>query len=169
MPLLLVDLDNTLVDRDAAFRDAVAAFLAEHNLPTADITWATTVDNSGYAPRDVIAAAMADRYRGTVPSTAIRTLLDTGPANRVVLLHATETTLRDAPRPWLDDRHRHQRPDSQQGTKLRRIGLDKLVAGAVVFQALGHKKPSPEIFRAGSPPRRPSPGRRLDTSQPGTI
>jgi FMN phosphatase YigB (HAD superfamily) len=30
MPLLLVDLDNTLIDRDAAFRTAVAGFLGEH-------------------------------------------------------------------------------------------------------------------------------------------
>lgn len=33
MPLLLLDLDNTLVDRDAAFRTAVTDFLAQHGLP----------------------------------------------------------------------------------------------------------------------------------------
>ncbi len=32
-PLLMIDLDNTLVDRDAAFRTAAAAFLAEQTLP----------------------------------------------------------------------------------------------------------------------------------------
>ncbi|MFE6622715.1 hypothetical protein [Streptomyces sp. NPDC057740] len=39
MALLLLDLDNTLVDRDAAFRDAVADFLAEHGLPASDLGW----------------------------------------------------------------------------------------------------------------------------------
>lgn len=37
MPLLMLDLDNTLVDRDAAFREAAAALLAEHALPESDI------------------------------------------------------------------------------------------------------------------------------------
>ncbi|MFC8145414.1 hypothetical protein ACFUKV_27270 [Streptomyces paradoxus] len=49
MPLLL-DLDNTLVDRDAAFRDAVAEFLAEHGLPESDLAWVTGLDASGYTP-----------------------------------------------------------------------------------------------------------------------
>ena len=39
MPLMLVDLDNTLIDRDAAFQAAVAAFLAEYGLPGTDLAW----------------------------------------------------------------------------------------------------------------------------------
>ena len=39
MPLMLVDLDNTLVDRDAAFRAAVAALVAEHGLAETDLAW----------------------------------------------------------------------------------------------------------------------------------
>ncbi|MGW2343370.1 hypothetical protein [Streptomyces sp. NPDC001661] len=38
MPLMLLDLDNTLVDRDAAFRAAVVDFLAEYGLADADAT-----------------------------------------------------------------------------------------------------------------------------------
>ncbi len=34
----MLDLDNTLVDRDAAFRDAVTTLLAEHRLPGTDLT-----------------------------------------------------------------------------------------------------------------------------------
>ncbi|MEU9097775.1 hypothetical protein [Streptomyces sp. NPDC048361] len=55
MPLLLLDLDNTLVDRDAAFRAAVACFLAEHGLPARDLTWAMDTDAGGYTPRHEVA------------------------------------------------------------------------------------------------------------------
>lgn len=47
MPLLLLDLDNTLIDRDAAFRDATAAFLSAQGLPDTDLAWVTTVDAGG--------------------------------------------------------------------------------------------------------------------------
>jgi len=30
MPLMMLDLDNTLIDRDAAFRSAAEEFLAQH-------------------------------------------------------------------------------------------------------------------------------------------
>ncbi|WP_247223096.1 hypothetical protein [Streptomyces scabiei] len=50
MPLLLLDLDNTLIDRDAAFRAAVAAFLSAHGLPATDLSWVTAVDAGGYTP-----------------------------------------------------------------------------------------------------------------------
>lgn len=44
MQLLLLDLDNTLVDRDVAFRAAVAAdFLAQHGLPDSDLTRVATI------------------------------------------------------------------------------------------------------------------------------
>ena len=81
MPLLLLDLDNTLIDRDAAFRGAAAAFLADHGLPGTDLAWVMSVDASGYTARDLVAAAMAHRY--SVPTTAIRDLLDNGVADRI--------------------------------------------------------------------------------------
>lgn len=48
----MIDLDNTLGDRDAAFRAAAAAFLAEQVLPADDLARLLTLDASGYAPRD---------------------------------------------------------------------------------------------------------------------
>ena len=61
MPLLLLDLDNTLIDRDAAFRAAAAAFLSAHGLPDTDLPWVTAVDAGGYAPRHEVAPALTDR------------------------------------------------------------------------------------------------------------
>jgi putative hydrolase of the HAD superfamily len=93
MPLLMLDLDNTLVDRDAAFRDAVTAFLAERRLPDTDLTWVMGLDASGCTARHEVAAAMTDRYRDTVPAKAIHALLDHGAADRVVLADLSREAL----------------------------------------------------------------------------
>ncbi|MBW6435586.1 hypothetical protein KZ829_17740 [Actinoplanes hulinensis] len=91
MTLLLVDLDNTLIDRDAAFREAAGAFLAAHGLPAGDLSWLMGVDASGYTPRGEVGTAMVNRYG--VPGAAVRALLDTGGADRVVLVPAIADAL----------------------------------------------------------------------------
>lgn len=150
MPLLLLDLDNTLIDRDAAFREAAAAFLAAHGLPATDLPWVTAVDAGGYTPRPEVAAAPTDRYGGTVPPLAVRTLLDTGAADRVVLAAATREALdRARAGGWTCVIVTNGRT-LQQETKIRGTGLDRLVQGWVVSEAVGHKKPEPEIFHAAA-------------------
>ncbi|MCF0077926.1 HAD family hydrolase [Streptomyces lomondensis] len=150
MPLLLLDLDNTLVDRDAAFRTAVAGFLAEHGLPAADLTWVMAADASGYTPRPEVAAALTERYGDLVPGTAVHALLDRGAADHVVLAPATREALGAAQADgWTCVIVTNGRVLKQE-TKIRKTGLDRLVQGWVVSEAVGHKKPAPEIFRAAA-------------------
>lgn len=150
MPLLLLDLDNTLVDRDAAFRAAVADFLARYDLPAADLAWATAVDAGGYATRQDVATALLARYGAAVPSAAVHTLLDTGAADRVVLAPSSRDALVGARASgWTCVVVTNGRT-VQQETKIRRTGLDRLVDGWVVSESVGHKKPEPEIFRAAA-------------------
>ncbi|MBO3738818.1 HAD family hydrolase [Actinoplanes flavus] len=148
MTLLLVDLDNTLIDRDAAFRAAAAAFLAEHRLPAGDLSWLMGVDASGYAPREVVGNALIDRYG--VPGAAVRALLDTGAADRVTLALATAGALATARATgWTCVIVTNGRT-AQQTAKIRNTGLDRLVDGWVVSEAAGHKKPAPQIFHAAA-------------------
>ncbi|MDN0197159.1 HAD family hydrolase [Streptomyces sp. S.PNR 29] len=151
MPLLLLDLDNTLVDRDAAFRHAVAAFLAEHGLPDTDLAWVMSVDASGYTPRHEVAAALTDRYGSLVPAApAVRALLDRGAADRVVLAPpAREALGRARAHGWTSVIVTNGRT-AQQEAKIRNTGLDRLVDGWVVSQDIGHKKPEPEVFQAAA-------------------
>lgn len=148
--LLLVDLDNTLVDRDRAFRDAVAAFLAEHALPDGDLAWAAGVDAGGSTPRPDVAAALTARYGDVVPDAAIRGLVDGGAAGRVVLADDARDALSAArERGWTCVIVTNGRT-VQQETKIRRTGLDRLVDGWVVSEAVGVAKPDPGIFRAAA-------------------
>ncbi|MHA6617939.1 HAD family hydrolase [Pseudonocardia sp. DLS-67] len=150
MPLLLLDLDNTLVDRDAAFRDAVAAFLAEQGLPATDLTWVMTVDASGYTVRHEVVAALTERYGDVAPATVIRALLDNGAADRVVLAHSSREMLGRAQADgWIPVIVTNGRT-AQQEAKIRNTGLDRLVQGWVISEDVGHKKPEPEMFQAAA-------------------
>ncbi|MEV7121439.1 HAD family hydrolase [Kitasatospora griseola] len=62
MPLLLLDLDNTLLPRDAAFRAWAEDFLAENGLPASDLDWLVMLDGSGYVPRSTVLGAAKRRY-----------------------------------------------------------------------------------------------------------
>jgi len=150
MPLLMLDLDNTLVDRDAAFRNAVIAFLTEHGLPDTDLTWAMTVDASGYTARHHVAAAMTARYQDRVPAAAIHALLDHGAAERVVLTDSSHEALGKVHADgWTCVIVTNGRT-AQQEAKIRRTGLDQLVQGWVISEEVGRKKPEPEIFHAAA-------------------
>ncbi|GAA2289911.1 hypothetical protein GCM10010234_33440 [Streptomyces hawaiiensis] len=150
MPLLLLDLDNTLIDRDAAYRATLLDFLAEHGLPEDDIDWLMTVDASGYTPRPEVALAMDGRYGDRVPRGAVRALLDRGAADRVVLSAPVRTALEKATAAgWILAIVTNGRT-SQQERKIRTTGLDALTHGWAVSEAVGHKKPAPEIFHAAA-------------------
>ncbi|GIE88235.1 hypothetical protein Are01nite_47150 [Actinoplanes regularis] len=145
-----MDLDNTLIDRDSAFRSAVASFLAEHGLPGTDLGWIMSLDAGGYTARDVVAAAMVDRYGSTAPGSTIHALLDNGAADRLVLARETEDALIAArARGWTRVIVTNGRT-AQQEAKIRNTGLDRLVDGWVVSEAVGHRKPGPEIFHAAA-------------------
>ncbi|MEV7885664.1 HAD family hydrolase [Streptomyces sp. NPDC002817] len=148
LPLLLIDLDNTLVHRDAAFREAASGFLDEHALPETELDWLTTLDGSGYTPRQDVARAMIERYG--LPEGPVRRLLDDGVAERVTLTDATRSALVEARATgWTCAIVTNGRV-AQQERKIRGTGLDRLVHAWVISEAVGHKKPAPEIFEAAA-------------------
>ncbi|WP_405974169.1 HAD family hydrolase [Streptomyces sp. NBC_00988] len=150
MPLLMLDLDNTLVDRDAAFREAVTDFLTAHGLPPDDLVWLMSVDASGHTPRQAVAEAMTERYGGTVTGDAVRTFLDRGAADRVTLPEPTRDALAKAVVAGCTCVIVTNGRVVQQELKIRHTGLDALVHGWVISESAGHKKPAPEIFRAAA-------------------
>jgi putative hydrolase of the HAD superfamily len=150
VPLLLLDLDNTLVDRDAAFRDAAASFLAQHRLPIVDLGWVMGIDAGGYTPRGEVAEALIDRYGRVVSTADVHALLDNGAADRVVLAACAREALTTATAGgWTCVIVTNGRT-VQQEAKIRNTGLDQLVHAWVVSQDVGYRKPEPEIVRAAA-------------------
>ncbi|MFD7780588.1 HAD family hydrolase [Streptomyces sp. NPDC059753] len=141
---------NASADRDAAFRAAVAHFLAEHGLPDSDLTWVTTIDASGYSARHEVASALSDRYGDVVPTASVRALLDNGVADHVVLTRSSREALSKAQADgWTCVIVTNGRT-VQQEAKILNTGLDQLVQGWVISETVGHKKPEPEIFHAAA-------------------
>ncbi|MEQ7126110.1 HAD family hydrolase [Actinopolymorpha sp. B11F2] len=145
MPLLLLDLDNTLVDRDAAFRFATTDLLATHGLPATDLDWVLELDASGYRPRGVVARGLLDRYPMLAPPL-VQGFLDNGAADAVTLAASTRTALRHATAlgwtPVIVTNGRVR----QQEKKIQVCGLGREVAGWVISEGVGAAKPDAGIF-----------------------
>lgn len=148
MPLLLLDLDDTLVDRTAAFRAGVVELLARFRLPVADLTWVMDVDAGGHAPRDAVASAIAARYGLALSVEELSALLRAGVVAHVRLADETRRALELATERGWTPVVVTNGPIAQQQAKLGAVGLDELVAGWVTAEAAGVAKPDPEIFLA---------------------
>jgi putative hydrolase of the HAD superfamily len=150
VPLLLLDLDNTLIDRDGAFRIAVTGFLQDHGLPAADTGWLMGLDASGYAPRAEVARAVSHRYGPVVSQDSVSALLDRGGADHVVLGEATRHALHAAAAAGWVTVAVTNGTAAQQEAKLRTSGLDRILRSWVISETIGHRKPDPAIFAAAA-------------------
>jgi len=63
VPLLLVDLDNTLIDRAGAFARWAREFTSARGGSAADAAWLVTADRDGLEPRERLAAMICERFR----------------------------------------------------------------------------------------------------------
>jgi putative hydrolase of the HAD superfamily len=150
MPLMMLDLDNTLIDRDAAFRSAAADFLALHQLPDGDLDWLLAADASGYTPRETLVEAIVARHGPGVTAEAARALTNMGAADRVVLDPTTAAALAEAREAGWRLAIVTNGPGPQQLTKIRNAGLDQLVDGWVTSGEIGLQKPDPRMFAAAA-------------------
>ena len=137
--LLLIDLDNTLVDRASAYKGWALSRFGE-----ADVSWLIQVDQDGYAPRERVAAAVAERYG--VDAATILAELRAGMIDRLVLDRAVRAALEDATAAGLVPVVVTNGTTAQQTAKIRHTGLDRLVAGWTVSEAAGVRKPDRRIF-----------------------
>jgi len=147
VPLIALDLDGTLVDQASAARVWSAEFADEWRLPAGEV--------------DVIAAALtARRPKGEVFNELVNRL---GlPIAADVVWHDYRLRMPSLVKVSDEDRSAlaelraagwtvgivtNGMLDNQEG-KIRRTGLDSLVDGWVVSDAVGARKPAPAIFEA---------------------
>jgi FMN phosphatase YigB (HAD superfamily) len=60
--VVLVDLDNTLVDRDLAFRTWAQQFIEDIGADPEDLPWLVAADGDGYTPRADVAVALKELW-----------------------------------------------------------------------------------------------------------
>jgi putative hydrolase of the HAD superfamily len=150
MPLAIFDLDNTLIDREAAYRRWAEAFAAGRGLGPDEVAWLIETDGDGFAPRPALAAAIRDRYGLDEPvervleriRAAVVAGIDPDPTAAAVL-----ERLRD--NGWRVAIATNGNTD-QHWAKIRRVGLDRLVDAVAVSQEVGANKPDRRVFEAAA-------------------
>ncbi|MGW2251560.1 HAD family hydrolase [Kitasatospora sp. NPDC001660] len=157
MPLLLFDLDNTLLPRDAAFRAWAQDFLSERDLPPGDIDWFVTLDGGGYVPRSTVLSAVRRRYGLDVSSDDLLDHYRHGINSHIHCPPRHIDALRAARAAGWTLGIVSNGGTGPQLEKIRRTGLGPLVDGWVISEEASCVKPDPLIFeiaarRCGIPP-----------------
>lgn len=146
MPLLLADLDDTLIDRAGAFRRWAAGFVTASGGSPRDLEWLIAADRGGHEDRGRLAELITARF-GLPGHAVLASTLRDGQIEHIVLDDAVLTALDDArDAGWIPFVITNGTVP-QQERKLRVTGLDAHVDGWVISEGVGLRKPGPEIFR----------------------
>ena len=146
MPLLLLGLDNTLIDRVGAFRVWGEEFLFRLGAPAYDIDWLLDVDADGLTSRWDVAEAVRGRYGLRVPVIDLVEELRDGVVAQVRLDPMIAAALRIADDAgWVPVVVTNGETRVQEQV-IRRTGLDRYVADWVISETVDVRKPSPRIF-----------------------
>lgn len=146
MPLVLIALDDTLLDRSGAFRLWGKGFLDEIGAPQDDLDWLLSVDADGLTPRWDLADLIRDRYQLKVPSIDLVEELHEGPLGFEKLDPLVGCALRIAGDAGLVPVVVTNGQAEVQDGRIRRTGLDRYVADWVISERAGVSKPNPRIF-----------------------
>ena len=148
MPLLLVDLDNTLIDRAGAVGRWAREFASGRGGSDADAQWIVAADRDGLEPRERLAAIISERFGLDDRDRAglVAELRD-GLVRQIFLDSTVAGALRDARAAGWVPFVVTNGTVAQQELKLRHTGLDREVAGWVISEGAGIRKPDPAIFR----------------------
>jgi putative hydrolase of the HAD superfamily len=148
VPLLRVDLDNTLIDRAGAFERWAQGFVSARGGDAGDAAWLVAADRDGLEPRERFAAIIAERFGlDSQDEGAILAELRGGLVRELVTDDAVILALRRARAAGWAPFVVTNGTVAQQERKLRHTGLDREVAGWVVSEGVGLRKPDPAIFR----------------------
>jgi putative hydrolase of the HAD superfamily len=147
VPLLLVDLDNTLIDRAGAFVRWAREFASAQGGGAADAEWLVAADRDGFESREQLTAMIARRFGLDSGEAGLLDELRAGLVRHIIPDEAVTVALREARAAgWVPFVVTNGTVE-QQERKLRHTGLDREVAGWVISEGVGMRKPDPEIFR----------------------
>ena len=145
MPLLLIDLDDTLIDRTAGLRRWAQRFCGEYELGD-EVEWILEADGRGYTPRRDFHDAIRRRFvlRATVEELAER--YDADYPEFAVAPSAEARVLLERLRRegWRVGVVTNGRP--LQARKLAAAGLEELVDACCISEVEGVRKPDRRLF-----------------------
>ena len=149
MPMLFVDLDNTLSDRASSFRRWATNYLIER-FGHADeqlIDKMTVADGDGLRAKSDVAADLAEILDLSASEQAdIIAVLRAGTLDELRptpgITEALDAARASGYEPFIVT---NGRPSQQEG-KVAKLGLAGHIAGMIVSEAAGVSKPDPEIF-----------------------
>ena len=150
MPLLLTDLDNTLIDRTGAFRRWAERYVASLGQAPAEVDWLLTADDDGFASRPDVVTAMRERWDLKESEAEVTELLLFGHLDYIQLDAEVITGLSRASAAGWSVIVVTNGQVRQQEQKLRNTGLDRHVAGWMISEAAGVRKPDERIFQAAA-------------------
>ncbi|PQZ93745.1 haloacid dehalogenase [Arthrobacter sp. MYb227] len=157
--LLLVDLDNTLIDRAWAFNSWAANFVWSIGLPAPEAEWLIEADRDGYEPRDSLARQIKSRFEIDMALEILVDKLLYEHVDAMTLGTSTKHALANARDAGFKIAIVTNGTVSQQTLKLQKTGLGAYVDAVVISEAENVKKPDPAIFRIAA--------RQLDTELDG--
>lgn len=143
----MIDLDNTLADRDRAIRSWADEFCRSRELPTGAPEWILDADDDGYTDRRTVIAAIKERYGLPDPVDELlaayrrRVVEMTSPTDGAVEALASMRR-----RGWTISIVTNG-SSGQQNAKIDTLGLRALADAVCVSGDVGVKKPDPAIFQ----------------------
>ncbi|HEY9484280.1 MAG TPA: HAD family hydrolase [Micromonosporaceae bacterium] len=147
MPLLLLDLDNTLIDRAGPFRALAREVLTRIGAPASDVDWLVAVDNDGRTSRWDVAEAIRSRYGLVISTIDLIEALHDGVVAHSRLDPLVACAVEIAGNAGWVPVVVSNGTIRQQEAKIRMTGLDRYVADWVISEEVGVGKPDPRIFR----------------------
>jgi putative hydrolase of the HAD superfamily len=146
--LLLLDLDNTLVDRAAAFQRWATGYVGGLGRPSTDIDWLVAEDADGYRSREDVGASVAERFGLDASArSAIVDVLRAGLVEEMSLDPAVASALGRARSAGWTLIAVTNGTVNQQERKIRHLGLDGHLDGWVISEGAGVKKPDERIYQ----------------------
>ncbi|MEV4013101.1 HAD-IA family hydrolase [Nonomuraea angiospora] len=145
-PLALFDLDNTLIDRLAAFELWAAEFAAERGLGEGAVAWLVAADADGSLPMDAFFRQVRERFGLAEPADELWAAYR---ARLPHLVHCPGEVLDGLDRlraaGWAVGIATNGMADNQTG-KIERTGLATRVDGWAISGAEGVRKPDVRLF-----------------------
>lgn len=148
--LAIFDLDNTLIDRAAAFRRWAAGFVAERGLDPAEVGWLELADGDGYTPRPAFLGRVRERYGLDAPVGELVSAFRAGLVARIELDERVPPLLDGLRAAGWRVAIATNGATAQQHAKLEHTGLLRHADAVAVSEEVGAAKPDRRMFAAAA-------------------